>query len=74
MRNLLLLPAAMALVGLAGCVYEYPEPAHVTTYSYSAPSAYYPPPPPPEEGTVVVYDNNDWNDNGWPPDGRFRNW
>ena len=72
MRNLLLLPALAALASLAGCVYGYaPEPAHVTTYSYVAPSDYYPPPPPPE-GTVVVYDNS--YDTGWPPNGRYRNW
>ena len=73
MRNLLLLPSIAVLASLAGCVYGYaPEPAHVTTYSYAAPSDYYPPPPPPE-GSVVVYDNG-WADDGWPPDGRYRNW
>ena len=73
MRNLLLLPAVAILASLAGCVYDYaPEPAHVTTYSYAAPSYYYPPPPPPE-GTVVVYDN-EWGDQGWPPNGRYKNW
>ena len=72
MCNLMLLPAVVALASLAGCVYGYaPEPAHVTTYSYAAPSDCYPPPPP---GTVVVYDNSTWNDDGWPPNGRYKNW
>jgi hypothetical protein len=71
MRNLLLLPAVVALVTLAGC-YDYaPPPNYVTTYSYSAPSEYYPPPPPPEAGSVVVY-SDEWSDDG--PPGRYRNW
>lgn len=74
MRSILLLPAVAVFASLAGCVYDYaPPPDRVTTYSYVAPSNYYPPPPP-AEGTVVVYENTEWSDDGWPPNGRYRNW
>ena len=77
MRSIMLLPAVLALASLAGCVYDYapPAPAHYTTYSYAAPGGYYPPPPPAPGSVVVVYQGDSgWPDDGWPPNGRFKNW
>ena len=76
MRNFALLPAALALAGLAGCAYDYaPPPAyHETTYSYAAPVYYYPPPPP-AGATVVVYDEDyRWHDYGWRNYARDKGW
>ena len=77
MRHISLLPAALALVGLAGCVYDYaPEPAyHETTYSYSSPAPAYYAPPPPEGTTVVVYDRDyRYHDYGWYNYARDKGW
>jgi len=76
MRRIPLLPAALALAGLAGCMYDYgPPPAYrETTYSYAAPAYYYPPPP--SAGTTVVVYHEDYGryDYGWHNYARDKGW
>lgn len=80
MGRIMLLPAVVAFASLAGCVCDYAPPSAFRettyTYSYAAPPEYYPPPPaPPGGGVMVVYKGDSgWFDDGWPPNGRFKDW